>query len=985
MMRGTTTNASVVNTPVAQNYWFYNVHAKRDTGGGTAATLIGYDGTNDFYSGFTSTSGGAFTWAKHWTDRNDGASSGLDADLLDAQHGSYYLNYNNFTNTPTIPTNNNQLTNGAGYATTSYVDTSVSNLVDSAPGTLNTLNELAAALGDDANFSTTVTNSIATKMPLAGGTFTGGITSTQAGDAITISSAAPQIKFNDTTSGEDDFWIHVNSNNFYILVDRDGNGSWDSPHPLQLEGDTNIGYLFGQRIFNEAYHPNADTWTTARTITLGGDLSGSVSINGSANVTLTATVADDSHNHIISNVDGLQTALDAKMPLSGGTFTGAVTIQQSGTPILTLYDNGNAGGGGASAKILFSNTGGNAMGIGYTGNSTADSDMIISTNAAGTYGGYLSLAANGITDSSADIILEPKGSVRIAGSGNLQMGTTTVITSAGNWVGGGNISEFTNDSGYITASNSAITNKLPLAGGTMTGTINAGGGINGLTLSNGISGNNFNITGVNQLSINDPGEGILFGANCNLYLLDDANDNILRLDAPGGFRLHNGPLSIGTTTVIDTSRNLTNIGTISSGNIEVGTSDTTNGTLTIHGGATGNSEGGEIRLQTAADHDGTYDFYRLDIINDDFRIGRQGQTDFYIFQDGLVKAETDFQASNNITVGTGSNSPNMIINKSTSGVGSLVFNNAGGTKAKIILDPSEHLRFYTGSTNAVSERLTILEGGNVGINDNNPATTLDVGGTIRCNNEIQFADDTMRIFKSSNTMTFRTNSANRMTLDGNGVLKIGSSAQDLVLPVDIVTGGGELLYDAVSNGSGTDNKFMVGHIRYTNSGSSAIQFIKQNFSGMGGSIEFYCSPALTTLSTTSQAHRMALLGTTGDFAVAGDLIAYSTQTGSDRKLKENIRDLEGSLDKTLKLRGVKYDWKDENKANDQIGFIAQEVQEIVPEVVDENQTLTKEGETHLTVNYPALVPMLVEAIKEQQTIINRLEERLNSLENKGEE
>ena len=60
-------------------------------------------------------------------------------------------------------------------ATKSYVDTEVAGLVDSAPGTLDTLNELAAALGDDANFSTTVTNSIATKMPLAGGTFTGNV------------------------------------------------------------------------------------------------------------------------------------------------------------------------------------------------------------------------------------------------------------------------------------------------------------------------------------------------------------------------------------------------------------------------------------------------------------------------------------------------------------------------------------------------------------------------------------------------------------------------------------------------------------------------------------------------------------------------------------------------------------------------------------------------------------------------------------------
>ena len=61
-------------------------------------------------------------------------------------------------------------------ATTAYTDTAISNLVDSSPSALNTLNELAAALGDDANFSTTVTNSIATKMPLAGGEFTGNIT-----------------------------------------------------------------------------------------------------------------------------------------------------------------------------------------------------------------------------------------------------------------------------------------------------------------------------------------------------------------------------------------------------------------------------------------------------------------------------------------------------------------------------------------------------------------------------------------------------------------------------------------------------------------------------------------------------------------------------------------------------------------------------------------------------------------------------------------
>ena len=60
-------------------------------------------------------------------------------------------------------------------ATTQYVTTALANMVDSAPSTLNTLNELAAALGDDANFSTTVTNNIAAKAPLASPTFTGDV------------------------------------------------------------------------------------------------------------------------------------------------------------------------------------------------------------------------------------------------------------------------------------------------------------------------------------------------------------------------------------------------------------------------------------------------------------------------------------------------------------------------------------------------------------------------------------------------------------------------------------------------------------------------------------------------------------------------------------------------------------------------------------------------------------------------------------------
>ena len=56
--------------------------------------------------------------ARVLTTADEGSGNGIDADTVDGQQGSYYLDYNNFTNTPTIPTNNNQLTNGAGYLTT---------------------------------------------------------------------------------------------------------------------------------------------------------------------------------------------------------------------------------------------------------------------------------------------------------------------------------------------------------------------------------------------------------------------------------------------------------------------------------------------------------------------------------------------------------------------------------------------------------------------------------------------------------------------------------------------------------------------------------------------------------------------------------------------------------------------------------------------------------------------------------------------------
>ena len=100
----------------------------------------------------------------------------LDAKLATSTAASTYapLASPALTGVPTAPTAAAN-TNTTQIATTAYVQTEINDLIASSPAALDTLNELAAALGNDASFSTTVTNSIATKLPLAGGTMSGAI------------------------------------------------------------------------------------------------------------------------------------------------------------------------------------------------------------------------------------------------------------------------------------------------------------------------------------------------------------------------------------------------------------------------------------------------------------------------------------------------------------------------------------------------------------------------------------------------------------------------------------------------------------------------------------------------------------------------------------------------------------------------------------------------------------------------------------------
>ncbi len=107
----------------------------------------------------------------------------LNADLLDGQEGSYYapIASPSLTGTPTAPTASAD-TSTTQIATTAFVQQELAQLVDSAPSTLDTLNEIAAAINDDANFNTTVTTSLSNRLRID--TNSQNLTTTQKNNAI---------------------------------------------------------------------------------------------------------------------------------------------------------------------------------------------------------------------------------------------------------------------------------------------------------------------------------------------------------------------------------------------------------------------------------------------------------------------------------------------------------------------------------------------------------------------------------------------------------------------------------------------------------------------------------------------------------------------------------------------------------------------------------------------------------------------------------
>lgn len=118
-----------------------------------------------------------------------------------------------------------------------------------------------------------------------------------------------------------------------------------------------------------------------------------------------------------------------------------------------------------------------------------------------------------------------------------------------------------------------------------------------------------------------------------------------------------------------------------------------------------------------------------------------------------------------------------------------------------------------------------------------------------------------------------------------------------------------------------------------------------------------------TINPTSKLH------VTGDVLVSGVVTSTDYNSTSDINLKENIKIIESPIEKILKIDGVSFNWK--SNGNPSMGVIAQNVEEVFPELVN--------GNDPKTVNYNGLVGVLIEALKDQQKQINELKVEIQNL------
>ncbi|MAJ58149.1 MAG: hypothetical protein CMI74_08850 [Candidatus Pelagibacter sp.] len=238
--------------------------------------------------------------------------------------------------------------------------------------------------------------------------------------------------------------------------------------------------------------------------------------------------------------------------------------------------------------------------------------------------------------------------------------------------------------------------------------------------------------------------------------------------------------------------------------------------------------------------------------------------------------------------------------------------NSGGGELQLGRNNSAHVKLVTLGD-------SYLNGGNVGINQTSPAYKLDVNGTFRV----------------------------------TGVATLSSTGNHI-----IGTSGSSNLYlgNIISPSSG-----IIGVRHHTNNDSYYIDLKLNNTSG-----KVYMRHYDGSGGTHN---RFSFDPLNSQFTAAGDIVAFGSP--SDVSLKENIKPIQNALNKVEKLQGVAFNWKESDSVlniKEDIGFIAQDVQKVLPELVRKNEN------GKLSLRHQGIIPILLEAIKE-------LSEKIKILEN----
>jgi hypothetical protein len=171
---------------------------------------------------------------------------------------------------------------------------------------------------------------------------------------------------------------------------------------------------------------------------------------------------------------------------------------------------------------------------------------------------------------------------------------------------------------------------------------------------------------------------------------------------------------------------------------------------------------------------------------------------------------------------------------------------------------------------------------------------------------------------------------------------------------------------------GTDNKIVIGQdVDATNLGIFGTNFTLTQ-PAMVQNTFYIGNPKID--GTDLKALTRVFVAADGGMFVTGDVIAYAL---SDKKYKDNVKLIESPLDKLLKIRGVTFEWNQDQSVYEgrDVGVLANEVEEVLPEVVENRRT----GKA---VRYEKLTPLLIEAVKAQQEIIDSLIARVEALESK---